>query len=125
MADEIYEDAVAVEEGFENWWRAHTEFLASSKMTGQAAWRAGWEAHAAHVEPGSDEPEKRDWRKISAEVKEAGDLAKRHGLVIMSVAGTNDKRVQAFKSSGELLVEASGWPDMIETLKAMEERGAL
>lgn len=134
MADEIYAQVIACGEAFDVWWpKARADFLVDGndlerRRLAQAAWRAAWDARGEHenLEPGSDEPESRDWEKISKEVCEASKIAMRNSLVISSVPGANDKRVEAWRNGPKpVYVQVNGWAEMIHVLKDMEKRGAL
>lgn len=106
---------------FERWWLEHDATMVKGipKKTAWAAWQAGAGAAATPL----DQP---DWELVSAEMREAMVLAQRHGLCIMSVPGTKDRRVTATRLGKKpIYVQVSGWREMIDVLNDMAKRGAL
>ncbi len=121
---------------FERWWNA--KYISGKMTTKEAAWAAWQASREARIIEGLDtmvsigiheDPQvdrQVDWHKKSAETKEAARLATRHGLCIMSVAGTEDRRVQATRPGKKMVfIETDGWPRMIEVLKDMARKGTL
>lgn len=67
----------ATDTEFDRWWkvnRSRFSRLASADAVRSVA-RSAWFASRAvrDEEPGSDEPEKRDWPKISCKIEETGE----------------------------------------------------
>lgn len=134
--DEIYKDAVAVEEGFEKWWPlalALEEFLLDKfsmegRMLAKAAYRAGWEAgheHARNLHEDPNVAKQHDWHNLAAVVRETTDLAQRHNLVIGSFQNKPaSPRVIRAERSG-FCVEAPNWSALLALLKGMEKQGDL
>lgn len=107
--------ALPYSDQFKRWWSAN--YIPAVATTQEAAW-AAWQAGAVAVPL-----EKPDWDRINEEIREAAVLAKRHGLIIQSVPGTDDRRVRATRSG--FYAATDGWSAMIKLLNGMAQEGDL
>ncbi len=110
---------------FERWWTEYSETRVLTREDRKSAWDA-WQASRAARDAELRGLEQPDWELVSDEVREVAVLAVRHGLVIVSVPGTEDRKVEAIRKGRKpIYVQVAGWREMIDVLNDMEKRGVL